>query len=101
MKRVTLIIASIFILGCAPKTKYQVVYKTKTIYLKPSDNIIDYKIDTPVPPDREIYIKASPIEREQMLTNYIIDLLKTIKQYKNKENSLKEWFKDDTNGTGN
>jgi len=101
MKWLTLIIASIFILGCAPKTEYQVVYKTRTIYLKPSDNIIDYKIDTPAPPDKESYIKANPIEREQMLTNYIIDLLKTIKQYKNKEDSLKEWFKNDNNGTGN
>jgi len=101
MRQLILFITAIFILGCAPKTEYQIVYKTKTIYLKPSDAILDYKIDTPAPPDKENYIKATPVRREMMLTNYIIDLLKTIKQYKNKENNLREWFKNDNNGTGN
>jgi len=101
MKWLFLIITTIFIIGCVPKTEYQVVYKTKTIYLKPSDVIIDYKITTPPPPNKKEFIEATPIKREQMLTNYIIDLLKTIKQYKNKENSLKEWFKNNTNRTGN
>jgi len=99
-KRLLLFIPLVFFLGCATKTEYQVVYKTKVVYLKPSDALLNYKIEVPAPPDKEEYINATPIEREQMLSSYIIDLLKTIKEYKIKENNLIQWYKDN-NGTGN
>lgn len=93
MKRILVFIPVIFLLGCAPKVKYMTVYKTKTIYLKPGDSLINYKIDTPKPPNKDKFISADPITREKMLSLYIINLLKTIKEYKIKDKNLQEWYK--------
>jgi len=93
MKKILLIIPLLF-LACTPKVKYQLVYKTKLVYLKPPETLINYDIDLPIPPEKFTYIDAPPLKREQLLTDYIIDLLKTIERFKIKENNLKKWYKE-------
>ena len=100
MRYFILILGLIFFIGCGKQIVYKPVYKVRTVYLKPSDSILKHKISTPVPPKKESFINANPIERERLLTNYIIDLLKTIKLYKNKNNNILDWYKK-TNDTGN
>lgn len=95
MKKILLIgLGLILFTGCTPRVEYQTIYKTKTVYLKPSDNILKDDITVPTPPDKEEFIEAKPMEREQMLTFYIIDLLKTIKKYKIKNKNIMEWYKE-------
>jgi len=82
----------LFLTGCT-KTVYKPVYKTKTVYYKPPQELIDYKIKTPKPPNKEKFIQSGPIERQKQLTFYVIDLLKTIEKYKTKNKALKDWYK--------
>ena len=102
-KAIAVITGLILFTGCAPKVEYQTIYKTKTVYLKPSDNILTDDIILPTPPNKEEFINARPMKREQMLTFYIIDLLKTIKKYKVKNKNIIEWYNavNTKNGKGN
>ena len=101
MKKIILGISLLLMItGCGSRQPvYQVVYKTKTVYLKPSDELLKYEIDLPSPPDKELYVEAKPIQREQMLGLYIIDLLKVIKKYKVKEENIINWYKIDNNSS--
>jgi hypothetical protein len=89
------------ITGCATRTEYKTIIKTKTVYLRPSDSILKYKITTPEPPNKDRFIQSSPIEREKMLTTYVMDLLYTIKKFKIKNNKILEWYNKNTPHTGN
>ena len=93
-KIVILIISFIVFVGCSPKVEYQTIYKTRTVYLKPSNDLLVDNITVPIPPNKKSFINANPIKREQMLTFYIIDLLKTIKKYKVKNKNILEWYKE-------
>ena len=105
MKKVLIIVIGLVLFtGCTPRVEYQTIYKTKTVYLKPSDSILKDDIELPKPPDKKSFVYASPMEREQMLTFYIIDLLKTVKKYKLKTKSIIEWYTGanvKTTGKGN
>jgi PBP1b-binding outer membrane lipoprotein LpoB len=100
MKYLSLIFLIFLITGCATKTEFKTIVKTKTVYLKPSDSILKYKITVPEPPDKIKFIQSDPIEREKMLTNYIIDLLYTIKKFKIKNNKILEWYNKNNSHTG-
>jgi hypothetical protein len=81
-----------FISGC---TTIKYVYKTNTIYIKPPKELIDDDISLPTMSFNKVeYVLAGPIKRENILSNYIIDLLGTIDEYKIKNKKLSKWYKD-------
>ena len=93
MKRILLLLLPLFLfLGCT-RVVYKPIYKVKRVYYKPPKQLTDYNITVPHPPVKQIYIDSDPIARENLLTFYVIDLLKTINKYKEKEHSLKDWYK--------
>jgi len=82
-----------FISGCGT-TEYKTIYRTKLVKVKPPVEIINYKIVTPIPPDKEEFVSGTPVEREKMLIFYSIKLLDTIKKYKIKNKNFKEWYNE-------
>jgi len=83
------IILIFFLTGCFCDKK--VILKDKLIYNKIPKTIINDDIVLTKPPDKNLYIKASPVERELMLRNVIIGLYKNISEYKIKLIKIKEY----------
>jgi hypothetical protein len=78
--------------GCSRQPEYKIIYKTKVIVEKPPKTLLYKKIDVPRPPNKFTYVNSGPFDRERMLTEYIIKLLSTIKNYKIKNKALIEWY---------
>ena len=83
-----------FFIGCSRQPEIKVVYKERLVKLTPPTNFTVDDIDVPKPPNKLSYTISSPFQRETMLVNYTIDLLKTIKLYKLKLKALREWEKN-------
>ena len=47
-------------------------------------------VSVPTPPDKKVYLALSPKERETVLTEYIVDLLKSLSMANVKLQSIKE-----------
>jgi len=95
MNRITqiliVVIISVLISGCASKPK--VVY-VKTSIVKPiyvPDTLLKDDIELPVPPKRHLFIKTTPLRRETLLVNHILDLYKVIGKYKLKLKAIKDY----------
>jgi len=78
--------------GSSPRPVY--ITKYKTIIEKPPKALYQDDINIPQPPNPTIYVKSNPVQREQLLTQYVIKLLYTIKKYKIKLNSINNWYKE-------
>ena len=71
----------VFILtGCSKKEVFVPVVKVKHHFI-PDELLLD-DINITVPPDRDTVINASPIEREILFRDMIINLYKDIGKYK-------------------
>jgi hypothetical protein len=79
----------LFYTGCATKPKIEYVTVTKTRYVALPADMYKDGIELPKPPNKYDYIIASPLEREKMLVNHILDLYKTIGLYKLKLKYIK------------
>jgi len=79
----------VFMAGCCDKK----VYVTKTVvrYEKIPEVLLMDDVNITKPPKRELFVKATPLERESLLTTTIIDLYSSIKQYKEKINYIKQY----------
>jgi len=75
---------------CQPVIETKVVYKDKVILVAPPKEVLN-DISIPRPPDRELFIQSSSIDRLNMLTNYSIDLMKRLNSSNNRFRSLREW----------
>jgi len=83
----------LIILGCASKPK--IVY-VKTSVVKPiyvPDTLLKDDIELPVPPERHVFIKTTPLRRETLLVNHILDLYKVIGKYKLKLKAVRDYNK--------
>jgi len=89
----TMLVLVFFLNGCSKQPEYKVIYKTKLILEKPPKALLERDITVPMPPNTITYVNAMPIQRENILTLYIVDLLKTIKEQKEYRKSLIEWYK--------
>lgn len=89
-KFISIIFISLFLTACSStsplvvKTKKEAVVVPDSFFKEP---------DAPLPPDRLTYIKATPKERETMLTQYIQSLHGVIKDYKDTLKSVYESMK--------
>ena len=78
--------------GCIKKIY---IDRDNIIYYKPPKVILDSNITIPkFNISKEKYVLSNPIERENLLSNYIIDLLNTIDKYKIKFKNINTWYKE-------
>ncbi|RLF08144.1 MAG: hypothetical protein DRJ64_01650 [Thermoprotei archaeon] len=90
MRIILLLLPILFLQGCMfTKTVYVPVVEIKYENI-PTVLLVD-DIEIPEPPEREKFIKANPIEREQMLTKVVIDLYSSMKLYKLKLANIAEF----------
>ncbi len=80
------------ITGCATReTKIVYITKTKTKFnFLPKRYYVD-NITLPKPPNKKIYLLADPIKRNNLSTNLILELYKTIGLYKIKLRAIKNY----------
>jgi len=78
--------------GC---TTVKYVYRDKIVYRRPPSEVIDSNITIPkISVDRDTYVLAKPIRRENILSNYIIELLHTVNKYSLVNSNIKKWYAD-------
>jgi len=102
MKTLVLMLYVLLFVGCGEKVIY--VPKTKVVYeVVPGELLVD-GVNVTKPPNREVFVKAGPIERESILTSTIIELYSDIKEYKTKLYNIRlfnkkmEKLRDETYG---
>lgn len=91
MKILSLLITAIVLTGCATSPKYDKleVSKVDVVYVTiPEELLTPCKPEKPL--DRESYLKLKTWEREQVLTEYSVSLLKTIKECNININKIKD-----------
>lgn len=90
MRYILISLLSIFIFtGCVTKT----VYVTKKEYVKydlPTKFITD-DIVLQQPPEREVYIKSTPLEKELLMRDFVIGLYGNIASYKLKLKGIRKF----------
>ena len=84
----------IILSGCSKQPDKIYITKYKIITLQPPKSIYQDDVNIPVPASKYRYVEANPIQRERILTKYIIDLLGVIKKYKIKLSELNNWYID-------
>lgn len=75
MHKYLLAFVALILVGCTPTTK--IVVKEKHHIVSIPDTMLKPCIPN-IPPDKVKYINGTYIEREQLLTNYTIDLLNVV-----------------------
>lgn len=91
MKILSLLITVIVLTGCATSPKYDKleVSKVDVVYVTiPEELLTPCKPEKPL--DRESYLKLKIWEREQVLIEYSVSLLKTIKECNININKIKD-----------
>jgi len=89
LKYILIVMAILFVTGCGCKPVVSVI-PVKVHEPIPAPILRD-DITIPKPPNRAIFIHASPIDRETILTKKMISLYKTIAKYRSKLKSIKEY----------
>ena len=91
-KTILLLISFFLFIGCS-SSKQKIIYIEKPIikYRHLPSHFYKDDIILPKPPNTIIYVEADPIKRENMLTNLIIELYKTIGYYKIKLKYIKKY----------
>lgn len=82
----SVILGTLGLTGCDPKI---VIVKQHVYEVTEIPESLTKPITPEAPPAREDYVSASPTERTQMLTNYSLDLLGTIKDLNVQLESIK------------
>jgi len=90
-KVISLLITFFLFTGCSGKQKIIYVEKPIIKYKHLPPHFYEDNVILPKPPDTLIYIEADPIKRENMLTNLIIELYKTIGYYKLKLRYIRKY----------
>ena len=86
---ILVLIVTFFVTGCSEKKIY--VDRPIIKYEKLPNVLLVDDVNVTRPPNREVFVKAGPLEREALLTTTIIDLYSSIKKYKNKIEYIKEY----------
>ena len=85
--RYLVLVILLLLSGCSER----IIYKTKTYYKPlPRELILD-DVMLPLPPDKTLYINGTPVIREIMLKNLIIELYSTIYIYKIRIRDIKKY----------
>ena len=91
MIRIITILLTLFILaGCATHPKEIVVVKTKTVFIKIPNGLLVRCIIS-VPPPKDIYINSTAREKEDLLTAYILTLIKDSSSCMSKIDAIANW----------
>ena len=89
----------VFFTGCTtfkPNKETTVVYKTQTILLAPTPELLR-NVDYVQPPDKLQYMKATSKERESMLVDLYLEQNKTINQCNRTIDGIRDWVKNESN----
>jgi len=91
MNKFLIIFLTIFLSACATTSTPQKEYitQTKIIQQKIPENLLS-TFDNKELISKEEYLKLTPYQREEYLTNYILDLLLQLKIYKNQIERIKD-----------
>lgn len=85
MRYIILIVIAVMFSGCfCSEPKVKIVHK----YYQLDKNIIKDDINISRLPNKQMYIKANPLDRESLLRDYIINILGNINSYKIKLSKL-------------
>lgn len=98
MKRISIIFLALFslvflITGCSTVSQKQeptIIYNTK-IKPVPIPSYLLENCPIPLPPNKDTYAKLKPEEKEEVLTNYTIELHKNITKCNNTIDSTRNW----------
>ena len=86
---VVLLLLTIPITGCSTTPKERMVYKLETLYIELPDILVE-DCNIPTPPDKTKYINSTDVNKENMLTEYTIELLRSIGECNNKIRTIRE-----------
>jgi uncharacterized protein YdeI (YjbR/CyaY-like superfamily) len=89
MNRFLIIILAVFLSACASTPQKEYITQTKTIEQKIPEDLLS-TFDDKEFIKREDYLNLTPYQREEYLTNYILDLMLELKIYKNQIQRIKE-----------
>ena len=90
MIRVLSLIVVVFIVTGCSCNKPVVKVVTKYKYFNLDKDILRDDVNISIPPKKQIYIDANPIEREALLRDYVLSLYGNINSYKIKLHKLNE-----------
>jgi uncharacterized protein YdeI (YjbR/CyaY-like superfamily) len=89
MKKFLIIILAVLLSACASAPQKEYITQTKIIEQKIPEDLLS-TFDDKEFIKKEDYLKLTPYQREEYLTNYILDLMLELKIYKNQIQRIKE-----------
>jgi uncharacterized protein YdeI (YjbR/CyaY-like superfamily) len=89
MKKFFIIILAVILSACASAPQKEYVTQTKTIEQKIPEDLLSTFDDKELI-KKEDYLNLPPYQREEYLTNYILDLMLQLKIYKNQIQRIKD-----------
>lgn len=94
---IVLLFITISLSGCGLfKTKEVIVYKTNTVVIEVPDYLLTYPL-VESPPEKEKYKNSTMEEKEDILTDYIISLFRSLTNYKTRIDGIKKHIETEKN----
>lgn len=73
--------------GCVTNTRHEIIVKNEKVHIPIPSSLLEPIKPLP-PPDKDLYINSDCIDKTQLLTNYVIELLKTSKMLNDRLTSI-------------